>query len=250
MEEMPGNSNPLKNIKKRNEIEPIILVPGLAGSHIDFKYKHSPTQDLTQLWIDALRLITEPSQFIHDVQPKYIIKNDTYESADHIEAIVTDFGGIKGIDVLDKNFPDIANGPFSGASVAFFYLATPRRWVIPTLSPEQANQLVSSMGGVYWMLNSQNIFDPDMPVAKIVKRKDNSTDEELLEIISVKNLSWAFSSTNRPSQLAATQNIEKQINEMPNPCVPTFIMYGSGIDTSKEAKYFEEEEENNEEIYV
>ncbi|KAH7815780.1 putative lysophospholipase III [Monocercomonoides exilis] len=90
----------IDEIERRQELDPVVLVPGLAGSHLE--YRNKTGTKWSTLWLDFAR--TLPGllpKYIKDIKTHYDPVNETFLSANHIEVRPVDFGGVKGIKYLD-----------------------------------------------------------------------------------------------------------------------------------------------------
>ncbi|KAH7827936.1 putative lysophospholipase III [Monocercomonoides exilis] len=120
------------------------------------------------------------------------------------------------------------NGPYSGSVEAFAHLAAPRKWSIPTLSAKQVHKLVQGFAGLYWMLPNTNAFSPSKVVARIPATNT---------VITVENMTSAFSSTGRWLKLKGVEMTQKYISHMEPPRVPVHIFVSNGKNTTKEVVY-------------
>ncbi|KAA6358793.1 MAG: hypothetical protein EZS28_045680, partial [Streblomastix strix] len=179
-------------------------------------------------------------------------------------------------DKFIESFASVA-APYSGAFEAYQFLAAPRRWIVPTLSPNSTYELVKFFAGVYWMSPSDVIYDPETVIAKVEqkdykkkneqqqqikqkkksifeslrsnKQKQNnnnkqSNDNIVLTKFSISNITSTFSSTNRTLMLSAMENMQTQIGKkfFAAPNVETVVFYGSGKLTERFATYFDDSE--------
>jgi hypothetical protein len=79
---------------------PVILVPGLTGSQIEYKKKED--EDWKVLWFDSFRTIIEINDYINQLSVNYNPK--TYEySSNGVFTRPYDFEGVNGIDHLDSS---------------------------------------------------------------------------------------------------------------------------------------------------
>ncbi|KAH7815926.1 putative Lecithin:cholesterol/phospholipid:diacylglycerol acyltransferase [Monocercomonoides exilis] len=120
------------------------------------------------------------------------------------------------------------SGPYSGSVEAFAHLAAPRKWVIPTLSPNDVHELVQNFAGIYWMLPNMNAFPPSKVVARIPSLKT---------VITVENMTAAFATTGRRMKLQGVEMTQKHISHMEPPRVPVHIFVSNGKSTTKEVIY-------------
>lgn len=105
----PSRSKSNKTYPKLNDLDPIILVPGLAGSRLE--YINQSMSDWKTLWIDAAK-VTNYKEWIAQLSVKYDADKETYESADGIAIRPADYGGVGGIDYLEPNMP-LVSGYFA-----------------------------------------------------------------------------------------------------------------------------------------
>ncbi|KAA6380552.1 MAG: putative group XV phospholipase A2 [Streblomastix strix] len=94
-------------ISPRNELDPVILVPGLAGSRLE--YREFGGHDYKHMWLDFVKGTVETDKYIKLISPNYNSTSDIYSSAEGIEVRPTDFGGIKGISSLDPTLPLVSD---------------------------------------------------------------------------------------------------------------------------------------------
>ncbi|KAA6399546.1 MAG: putative Group XV phospholipase A2, partial [Streblomastix strix] len=259
---------------------PIILVPGLGGSRLQFREKKQPSAKFENAWLNLLRASVEPTEFVHELNTTYNADKNVFETADYGEVVPVDYGGLDGISYLDPNFQSVSTyfqsmvdvlvsvgykpkvnlfgvpfdfrietpnslmygtflsdlkrmiekayvmnnnsrviivghscggiishmfltryppitqewkdkfiesfasvaAPYSGAFEAYQFLAAPRRWIVPTLSPNTTYELVKFFAGVYWMSPSDVIYDPETVIAKVEQKDYKKKNEQQQQI--------------------------------------------------------------------
>lgn len=100
------------------EFEPVILIPGLAGSALEAKLHESAKPPHVycyknhawyQTWLALLSMLPgEQDCWWHNMDVFYNTTSDSFYNQEGVEVRPMDFGGMKGIDYLDHD--DLGNG--------------------------------------------------------------------------------------------------------------------------------------------
>ncbi|KAH7819765.1 putative lysophospholipase III [Monocercomonoides exilis] len=97
----------VKTYSERNDLDPVILLPGLGGSRIEY---HKNNDAIWKpLWLDISRALPgKYKEYVRELTVMYDSNTDTFSSQPDIVTRPIDFGGIEGVEYLDKNFKNMS----------------------------------------------------------------------------------------------------------------------------------------------
>ena len=82
---------PLRSYSVKNDLDPVVLVPGLAGSRI--QYKNNTGTAWGTLWLSIFRLLNY-KEWAKELTVDYDAETETYSSISQITTRVEDYGGV------------------------------------------------------------------------------------------------------------------------------------------------------------
>ncbi|KAA6383156.1 MAG: putative group XV phospholipase A2 [Streblomastix strix] len=91
-------------IQRRNSVNPVILVPGLGGSRLDFKSKSSSSSKYDTLWL-ALWDSAFHTSWIKNVSVIFNSSSNQFQSQPDLDVRPVDFGGVDGISIIAPALP-------------------------------------------------------------------------------------------------------------------------------------------------
>ena len=81
-----------KSYSQKNDLDPVILLGGLAGSRI--QYKNSTGTSWGTLWLSVIRFINF-KELMEELTPEYDAETETYGNIERITTRPHDFGGVE-----------------------------------------------------------------------------------------------------------------------------------------------------------
>ncbi|KAH7829340.1 putative lysophospholipase III [Monocercomonoides exilis] len=85
----------------RKDLDPVILIPGLGGSRVEYTLKNE--SKWKPLWLDVSRALPgKYEEWIRQLTPVYDVNSDTYTSQPDLSTRPIDYGGVEGVRYLDS----------------------------------------------------------------------------------------------------------------------------------------------------
>ena len=81
----------LRSYSEKNDLDPVILVPGLAGSRL--QYKNNTGSSWGTLWLSIIRLLNYKT-WMEQLTVDYDAETETYNSLSSITVRAEDYGGV------------------------------------------------------------------------------------------------------------------------------------------------------------